>query len=795
MLNSALEQLRDPAYWKVKLGLLPVPMYGREDEQGYVLLNGALGNFCLQVEGDPVDDPRSLAWSSDVGHFLRLRNQQVSVISWQDQSSFETSYSIAEVNQKLPEFHAYLEKREPNRDASIVAHALRVLNQLRPLLPYEATPTQTIEHFLHLLAFGIELTSPPDLRQLLNRDRDVFTLQNDMLSNSEWDMLLHELTRDRALTALKPLISLMLRHSSGNLFQDAHYRIHVPLNQELPGIPPAPARIANRDQDKMAGVYFTPPFIARTLVEEALRALGPQLPNVLRVFDPACGSSEFFKELIRQLNLRDYRGRLEIIGWDISEAALKISRFTLAFEKHFNTRFEINFDIRLRDTILTPAADWPRDVSMVIMNPPYAAWQFMNEQYRNRLTEIFGAGKPNLAVAFSDLAMECVANRGVFAAVLPAAVMDNSSAEDWRSRASQTFTPSLIAKLGSQSLFMNALVDANLLVSVKGGDSSQPCRVLWADHKKSSTYKALRSLRSLSAAGMVSDTDSQKDYSVYTDYRIGRDGSSWRPRSHELLSLLNRYSNLSQLGQIFDIKQGARIGDDVFIQPASYINTLSETEARFFRPAVVNTSIESSVLNQDWYAWFPYGSNLPKIETEEQLRRLLSKFYEEKLANCKLRSSHIHSPSRVNLNWWDLIRPRKWQYDRNKKIVSKYFGEQGSFAYDHKGDYVVVVGHAWVPLKAYADDFDDDLAYAYIAITASNHFGRLLEAVSTHIGGGQLKLEKQYLRNLPMPWLGKGTAVSLSTIRDLTAAGKQLAAGMHVESDHLDTLVIEAYTL
>lgn len=794
MLNSASEQLKNPAYWREKLGLLPVPMYGRENEQGYVLLNGALGNFCLQIEGDPAEDPRSLAWSSDVGHFLTLRNQQVSVLSWQEQSSFQTSYNLTEVNQRLPEFHAYLEKREPNRDASIVAHALRVLGQLRPLLPYDATPVQTIEHFLHLLARGIELTAPPDMRELLARNRDVFSLQDDMLRASEWDMLLHELTRDRPLTALKPLILLLLRHSSGNLFQDVHYRIQIPINRDLPGIPPAPAKILNRDQDKMAGVYFTPPFIARTLVEEALRALGP-LPAVLTVFDPACGSSEFFKELIRQLNLLNYKGRLQIIGWDISEVALKISRFTLAFEQQFNTRFKIDYDIQARDAILTPIAEWPHAVSIVIMNPPYAGWQFLSEEYRARLTEIFGTGKPNLAVAFSDLAMQCVTNGGVFAAVLPAAVTDGNSSENWRARASQNFSPRLIAKLGSQSLFLNAMVDANLLVTVRESGGSLPCRVLWADHKKASTYKALRSLRSLSAADIISENISTPDYSVYTDYLLGRDGHSWRPRSYELLRLINSYSNHPILGEIFDVKQGARTGDDVFIQPASYVHNLDQKEARFFRPAVVNTSIDESALNDDWYAWFPYGPDLPKIETEDQLAELLPSYYQDKLVNCKLKNASGNSRLRENLNWWDLIWPRQWQFERNKKIVSKYFGEEGSFAYDQAGDFVVIVGHAWIPHKTYAASFNDDLAHAYIAITATRHFGRLLEAVSTHIGGGQLKLEKQYLKKVPLPWLGKGTFVSMSTIRNLTAAGQQLARKEHVDPDYLEMLTIEAYTL
>lgn len=793
MSNASTERLRDPSYWREKLGLLPVPMYGHSNESGYVLLNGALGNFCLQVAGDPEDDPRSIAWSSDVGHFLKIGNQHISVLSWQDPSAFPTSYPIEDVSQRLNEFHQYLEKREPNRDASIVTHALRILGQLRQLLPFEATPAQTIDHFLRLLAYGSDKTAPQPFGQ--SCIGDTLQLDEDMLRNSEWDMLLNELTRDRPISSLKPLIMLLLRHSSGNLFQDVHYRIQIPLTRDLPGIPPAPAKILSKSQDKVSGVYFTPPFIARTLVEEALRALGPNLPSVLKVFDPACGSSEFFKELLRQLNMLGYNGLVYIEGWDISEPALKISNFTLAFEKQFPSKFRLEYRILHRDTILTNRDEWPQNVDIVLMNPPYAAWQFLGEAYRDRLTELFGNGKPNLAVAFAQLAMDCIRAEGVFAAVLPAAVTDTKSAQDWREQAASNFTPHLIAKLGSQTLFTNALVDANLVVSIRRQNSSAPCRVIWADHKKASTYKALRTLRSLSSANISSETVSTSEYSVYADYAIGRNGEPWRPRSYELMSLIGKYSYLPKLGELFDVKQGSRTGDSVFVQPAEYVHSLSPEEARFFRPAVVNASIDFGVLNRDWYVWFPYTPGLPKIADEEMLRNLVPQYYQEKLASSTLRISSGNSRAREELNWWDLIWPRQWQFEKKKKIISTYFGEEGCFAYDATGDFVVVVGHGWIPHKTYESSFTDDLAYAYVAITASRLFGQLLEAVSTHIGGGQLKLEKQFLRNIPLPWLGKGTVLSLSTIRRLSAVGEEIANGHHVDREALNSLVVEAYSL
>ena len=62
--------------WKLELGLLPVPLFGLQNQNDqFILLNGKVGNFCLDLMGDSDDeDPRNLAWSSDVGHYVKLLN-------------------------------------------------------------------------------------------------------------------------------------------------------------------------------------------------------------------------------------------------------------------------------------------------------------------------------------------------------------------------------------------------------------------------------------------------------------------------------------------------------------------------------------------------------------------------------------------------------------------------------------------------------------------------------------------------------------------------------------------------
>jgi type I restriction-modification system DNA methylase subunit len=102
------------------------------------------------------------------------------------------------------------------------------------------------------------------------------------------------------------------------------------------------------------GVFFTPPALARAVVEETLNALGNPLPS-LRIFDPSCGSGEFLKEAIRQLELRNYTGKLELLGWDLLPVPVQMSRFCFAFENLSQRAFSIEWNIEQTNSLTEPA--------------------------------------------------------------------------------------------------------------------------------------------------------------------------------------------------------------------------------------------------------------------------------------------------------------------------------------------------------------------------------------------------------------------------------------------------------
>ena len=121
----------------------------------------------------------------------------------------------------------------------------------------------------------------------------------------------------------------MLRHCAGLLFQEANYIAHFSPQLEL-------FPVSNLDYEinpKLIGAYFTPPYIARTIVEETLRRLNVNDLDEITIFDPACGSGVFLAEALRQLRSRNYTKKVNVIGWDIDQLAIDMANYVMQFEK------------------------------------------------------------------------------------------------------------------------------------------------------------------------------------------------------------------------------------------------------------------------------------------------------------------------------------------------------------------------------------------------------------------------------------------------------------------------------
>jgi adenine-specific DNA-methyltransferase len=789
------ERLKRLDLWRLSLGLYPVPLFSNETQNNqFVLLNGNRGNFCLDLRNEHLSpESRNSAWSSNVGHYVSLVNDSVEVQRWDQKQHAIERYGVESVFRDLERFHSHLEKDEPRRELSVVSHAIRVYRSLRTALGTLTDGPNSLKAFLYLLASVTDDVERGSVKvDEWGLDKTAVEVA-DLVGKDDWHVLACELINGRPLEGLTPVPALVLRHASGQLFQEAHYEaIAIPQEQlMLSGFAPLPITVAKRH--KGFGLHFTPPALARTLVEEALSTI-ESFPSSITVFDPACGSGEFLREALRQLKMKDYRGRIKLIGWDVSSAACDMATFLLSWEKRFDDR-QIEIEIECQDSVLTEI--WPKNLDVVVMNPPFLSWQDMSEEQREAITGVLGTlskNRPDLSSAFVLRAASTITSSGVLASVLPASFLDGESAAPVRKRLAEILETTLVARLGSHQLFMSATVDAALYVGCAKRRQTNKPLAFWADHRPQSASAGLRALRKVRNARKEDVLPIlEPGFNIYQNSEVGEGEESWAPRPYEAWKLLTALRYFNKVRDLFDVRQGVRTGlNKVFILSKQQWEKLpTKRERSYFRPAVLNESIREGLLNDSAYVFYPYGKSA--IETESELRSILEYYYREFLLPNK--PALLKRGSRRGAKWWQLSEHRTWQEIPQPKIVSTYFGNTGSFAWDSKGSFVVVQGFAWIHRPtAKFKSFPPPIGLAYLPILNSNVMSKLLSATSNHVGGGQWNLSKRFVDDVPLPNL-LSEEIDPLLISELTQLGKLIHAGSDVDKDRHDDVVTAAYGL
>lgn len=760
--------LRRLERWEQELGLLPVSLWPKsQGKSPYVLLNGSRGNFCLDFSGQrPGQTSRNEAWSANVAHYVSIASEEVFVQRWDQVDPHVVGRN--QVDKDLERFHSRLEEKEPDRSSSVIAHNLRLFGRLRALLGPEVTGQHALGGFLVLLACATDRVPRNELAlqkwQISSKHLDIV----DRVELTDWEKLVHDLTEGRPVDRLKPEMRLTLRHAAGELFQEAHYAAHFYNDDQLriEGFPPQPVDL-EKTTDAI-GLHFTPSPLARSVAEEALTSLDTDTDHVC-IFDPACGSGEFLREAWRHLRRSGYAGRVSLIGFDISEAACDITRFSLTWEDQF---LPGETDIVVRNCNSLRARQlWP-DPDLIITNPPFLSWPNMSDDQQEMVAEALGPlrkGRPDYSSAFLYHCAETLASDGVLASIVPASFLDAESTAPIRERIASSLRPLLLGRLGSQSVFQAATVDVGVYIGQKMEAESVPVAI-WADHRPRSMAAALRSRRrTRNRPPETSFPITDDGYSVYLAPGLGQGADSWAPRPYRQWQLLNLLSSQTQVADIFDVKQGIRTGQNsTFLLSEEDWSALPEKEQSYFRPALVNDSVFDGQVHSGTYVFYPYGRR--RIDSEEELQESVPYFYEERLAAAR---TSLLDRSRINeTNWWTLSEHRVWQESLTTKLVSSYFGDSGDFAWDEKGLFAIVQGYAWLP-KTSAGRLSRKLWLAYLALLNSPIFSDLLAASSNHVGGGQWNLSSKFVEPMPLPDLSKND-IDVSVLEEAASIGDRI---------------------
>lgn len=767
-------------------GLLSVPLFHKQAAgmEHFALLNGDRNNLCLDCRlSENSDWYRKNAWSSGNSTYLGFGNGMCHIFRF-DKLQVE-SYEQSLVFGNTDKFFKYLSKGNSNIENSIVPYVLRTYRQLRNEIKTEDSGVDSLRALLYLLAFS------RDGEQVSLNDwglsvQDVEIIHE--IDSNKWDMIVESFMRGIRLTDkwLQPNIDLILRHTSGKLFEEANYIAYLP--PQLTLFPDEKIRYSNETMQD--GAYFTPSFVARSIVEESLRIVDLNAKNELIIFDPACGAGGFLVEALRQLKKTPFDKPVKVIGWDKAATAVIMSKFVMHFEKQ-EWGEQLTFDIVQRDSL---AGDvWPQNVDMLLMNPPFLSWDKMSacQELREEVVAIIPeVPKANLAAAFLYKAVDTVANGGVLGAVVPTRLLNDQNYERLRMHLKDRMSLKLIGGLGSY-VFENVLAYTSMIVATKPNADRKSTTILWTNNRAGTAVDGLKALRKFHYTNAIMESD---DYSVY-EVNDFQEQKSWRTDNFKNIHLKQRLNAslyrgmLKKASDLFEILQGARTGANrVFVVTEAFVLSLPENEREYFRPTADNISIDMGHLYTMNYMFYPRTKGLELIDSEEKLQQLLPETYQRLLKPAKQKLCERPS-MKDNPNWWDLTRHRSYLEEKKPKMISTEFGHSGSFAIDYSGDYVVERGYIWNPNRKV---FKQQMKYAeaYLAFFVSNYMNTLLELYGEKLAGAEVyKMGLSYVKNVPLPDLS--LSVFEKFIPQLRGFAKVMREDAYWDTTKLNALVNE----
>ena len=768
------EELSDR--WAGRFGLAQVPLF-EQGEVGlggrhHVLLDGGYGSFALS-ESDgriwQVETSAEWSWSSNVPHHVTVTPEEVSVVRWD--KGGEELFTRTSVERRLDTFYDYLVKDRVQSNRRVVEYMVDLFRRVRSLVAEAGMEdTRSIDAYLGILSEAMVRRAAADgaaadtlgFVALADDREDVLSELSDRGVERVLEYVEHPWMRGNPPLRIQPVLAV--RHAGSEVFQEAHFELVRTSSPDLIGdVVPAVSRRITR-----GGAHFTPPALARSLVERTLREVDDlHGRRQLVVLDPACGSGAFLHEALRTLRRLGYGGSVRLIGWDSSPAAVSMARFVL---RNALTDWQPegggNVELRVVDSLSVPLPT----ADVVLMNPPFVSWPALSVEQRQQVRETLGSalrGRADLCMAFLTSAVRSVACGGAVGSLLPASLLTADRAGAWRDNLLDHADIAFLGTLGDFGLFMHAMVQVSATVFAKRtGETREPGIAvgLVSGNDRHATGNALRELR------RGGGDDSSRGDTGWQIFPVSasnlKQRPTWRlvaPDTERTLASLVGSGRARAVGDLFDVRQGVLTGmNSVFMLKSDERDALPRSEWRWFREAITTSSIAHGQIKSTDFVFYPYGPAGLEIRSERELAEAVPQYCALYLdANRERLAARPALVVKGREDWWGLTRARGWERVPGPRIATKYFGGRGGFAADVEARYVVVRGYAWIPREGADYGLErvdasvglglDDVLYAYAAVLNSSQFESLLEVYSPQVSGGQFNLSPRFVRHVPLP--------------------------------------------
>lgn len=763
-------------FWAEGSGLLPIRLAPVNNTAQYILLDGGMYDFCLDLTTEDISaaDYYSAAWSSDVKNYIAIREGNAIVYNWSKHQAESVKLSL--IQDKFQSFLKILNNNSYRTSDDVTPFILGLFSQLRNLTRERQEPTEALNLLFKLL---ISL-SEENLSQAVC---DKWGIDN-VAEPAGFDALQESLRQ--GVRQISPNLDYILRHGSGPLFETAH-REAVYFDQQLNLFGEISSNLGYAAQPKYSGVHYTPRYLVRSIVENALHGIDFNKQS-LTILDPACGSGAFLQEVLKQLREKDYAGEIILKGYDISPMAELTAKFLLNYENRSQWDGRISLDVHIQDSL---DIDWGQN-DLILMNPPFISSELIKdadtkEKVNQVLAPVQLKKRPNMAAAFLYKAMQSLNADGVLGAVLPSSILNQEQYQPMRDVARQMMKVDTVAQLGNY-VFNDALTDTSFILAKNEANNYRNPLTIWCSNREQSAFDAMKGWRKMQneqASERVSD-----NYNIFTPSRFPLVRESWKVLSKDDDLFLQKVSvrlhngSLKPLKDVCDVRQGIIKGNrDLFVIEQSQYDQLSKSEKRLYRPLASSETIAPGYVQEGQYLWYPYTQSGLLIHTDDEFAK-----YERSYEWLIPHKESLLTRKGVT-NWWELTRPRTELFGRSERMLcSKRSGGAHSFAIIPE-NYVVEEGNVFL--------FDNSVyweedKYFYLAFFSSSLFQHLLSIYARPLKAGY-DMGKTQIKDIPIIDTAMPGIKESREYQALVKLGKEYNEGSIAWRDKFDQYVLALY--
>jgi methylase of polypeptide subunit release factors len=554
--------------------------------------------------------------------------------------------------------------------------------------------------------------------------------------------------------------------------------------------PEAKKDTSKNKKRKTQGIYYTPQYVVRYIVQRTLGALLQEGrdPHSLRIVDPACGSGAFLIEAFDVLDRwlaetekdvpasarRERILRENLFGVDLDEQAVEVTRLNLMLRAAFERRkIPTLTNIRHGNSLLPHATGgfaWdafePFDV--VIGNPPYVRQETLGADFKAHAQTAYAnvyAGTADLYVYFIEQGYRLLKEGGRMGYIVPNKWMRANYGAALRAYL-QDKTAELV-DFGDLPVFKDATTYPLIMTLDKREGARPPLRATVVTR--------------LPEPNQPLESVLPRPYDVPRDKLARKGWSLAQGGAQAVLDKLNaRGVPLGDLLSETSIKAGIKTGyNEAFVIDAYTRKRLiaqDPASEALIKPFLVGRDVKRyTPPKSDKYLIFPYrGMN---IDDYPAIKAHLERYKNRLMPKPKGHVGAWGGRSSTGHEWYELQAPSAyWQEFEKPKIVFPDISTVGNFTIDNNGLYPDMTCF-FIPTNS-----------SYLLALLNSKVVRFYtKRISSEIRGGFLRWKKQYIVQLPIPRIDETKAEEVR-LRDDIAAHAEALLAMHARLSALEAV-------